>query len=103
MILEVNEMVNLKLPSSACSAQSDLLTVAEAATFLRLRNSTIRAWLLKKKIAYLKLGSRVFLRRRDLLLLLEKSVISAREGVRPPAVPRRVLEGEGTATHEDQK
>lgn len=56
---------------------SDLLTVPETASFLRLRPSTIRAWILRRQIPYLKLGGRVCLRRTDLEALLEQSLVPA--------------------------
>jgi excisionase family DNA binding protein len=46
--------------------ESNLLTVPEAAKWLRLKPSTVRARLLKRKLVHLKLGGRVFLRRSDL-------------------------------------
>jgi len=55
----------------------DLMLVTEAAAFLRLRPSTIRAWILRRRIPYLKLGGRVCLRRVDLEALLDRSVIPA--------------------------
>ena len=61
------------------SSGNDLLTVGEAADFLRLRPSTIRSWLLKRQITFVKLSRRVFLRRGDLEELLERSVIPAKE------------------------
>jgi excisionase family DNA binding protein len=57
--------------------ESDLLTVLETASLLRLRPSTIRKWLLEKKLSYVKLGRRVFLRRADLNTLLEESFVPA--------------------------
>ena len=36
--------------------KSELLTVGEAAALLRLQPSTIRAWLLKRTVTYLKVG-----------------------------------------------
>jgi excisionase family DNA binding protein len=63
------------------SESHDRLTVPEAAAFLRLKQSTIRAWVLKHKLIYLKLGGRVFLRRRDLQELLEKCVVPATASV----------------------
>jgi len=57
---------------------SDLLTVTEAAMFLRLKTSTIRAWILRRKVNYIKLGGRVFVRRSDLEALVETSVVPAR-------------------------
>ena len=58
--------------------QCDLLTVNEAAAFLRLQQSTVRRWVLEKKMPYLKLGRRVFLRRSDLDALLASSLVPAR-------------------------
>lgn len=53
--------------------EGDLLTVTETARILRLQPSTIRKWLLDKRLAHVKLGRRVFLRRADLDALLERS------------------------------
>ena len=55
----------------------DLLTVSESAALLRLQPSTIRKWLLEKRLSYVKLGRRVFLRRADLNALLEESFVPA--------------------------
>jgi excisionase family DNA binding protein len=55
----------------------ELLTVPETAALLRLRPSTIRKWLLEKKLSYVKLGRRVFLRKADLQTLLEESIVPA--------------------------
>lgn len=60
-------------------ANESLLTVPEAADILRLKPSTIRAWILHRKIAYLKLGGRVFLRRSDCEALIAASIVPARE------------------------
>jgi len=43
----------------------ELLNVNETAAMLRLKQSTIRSWILKKKLACVKLGQRVFIRRTD--------------------------------------
>lgn len=61
-------------------ANEALLTVVEAAAFFRLKPSTVRAWILHRKIAHVKLGSRVFLRRSDCEALLAASMVPAREG-----------------------
>jgi excisionase family DNA binding protein len=61
-------------------AETGLLTVIEAADTLRLKPSTIRAWILRKRIPYVKLGSRVFLRRSDCEALIAASVVPARNG-----------------------
>jgi excisionase family DNA binding protein len=45
---------------------TELLTVPEAAALLRLKVSTIRAWVCQRKIPYVKLGGRlVRIRRLD--------------------------------------
>ena len=54
---------------------SDLLDIEEAAAFLHVKASTIRAWVLKSKIGYVKLGRRVFLRKPDLEKLIADSVV----------------------------
>jgi excisionase family DNA binding protein len=58
-------------------ADSALLTVAEAADVLRLKPSTIRAWILHRKIAHVKLGGRVFLRQSDCEALIATSFVPA--------------------------
>jgi excisionase family DNA binding protein len=57
----------------------ELLTVSEAAALLRLRPSTVRAWILQRKMAHVKLGSRVFIRRSDCEALIAASLVPARE------------------------
>ena len=57
---------------------SDLLSVDESATFLKLKSSTIRDWILRRQIPFVKLGRRVFLRRGDLETLITNSVVPAR-------------------------
>jgi len=42
---------------------SDLLSVNESAEFLRIKSSTLREWILVRKIPFVKLGRRVFLKR----------------------------------------
>lgn len=56
-------------------AASDLLTIPETASILRLQVSTIRAWLLQRKLPHVKLGRRVFLRRGDTDLLIEAGIV----------------------------
>ncbi len=60
---------------------SDLLDVEEAAAFLHVKVATVRAWVLKSKVSYVKLGRRIFLRRGDLEQLIQRSVVPA-EGTR---------------------
>jgi excisionase family DNA binding protein len=55
--------------------QPQLLDVGEVAEFLRLKPSTVRSWILKKRIPYVKLGRRVFVRRSDAQGVIDSSVI----------------------------
>ena len=55
---------------------TDLLTVNEAAEFLRLQPSTVRSWILKRRIKFIKLGRRaVRFRRSDLEALIDRAVV----------------------------
>jgi len=55
---------------------TDLLTVNEAAAFLRLRPATLRAWILQRKITFIKLGRRaVRFRRADLEALIAGAIV----------------------------
>lgn len=61
-----------------------LMTVRETADFLRLKESTIRDWVLRRKITFVKLGGRVFVRQTDAQELINRSVVLARpEGDSP--------------------
>jgi excisionase family DNA binding protein len=57
----------------------ELLTLPEASAVLRLQLSTLRAWILKRRIAYVKLGARVLIRRSDCEALIAASIVPARE------------------------
>lgn len=59
------------------SESPELLKIEEASKLMRLRPSTLRDWILKKQIPYVKLGSRVFLRRSDIDDLISASVVPA--------------------------
>ena len=54
-----------------------LMNVPETAIFLRLKEATIRAWILRRKIPYVKLGGKVFVRKMDALALVERSIVPA--------------------------
>jgi excisionase family DNA binding protein len=56
---------------------SDLVNVTEAAEILRLRPSTIRAYVLRRRIPYVKLGRRVLFRRNDLESWIATSLVPA--------------------------
>lgn len=57
---------------------SELLTVGEAADRLRLKASSVRAWILRRKIPYVKVGRLVRIRRADVEALIAESVVPAR-------------------------
>lgn len=53
------------------------MLVPEAAEFLRLKPNTIRAWILRRRISFVKLGGRVCIRRTDLERLIRDRVVLA--------------------------
>jgi excisionase family DNA binding protein len=57
---------------------SDLFDIEEAASFCHVKPATMRSWVLKNRISYVKLGRRVFLRRADLESLIANSVVPSR-------------------------
>ncbi len=59
---------------------SELLTVPETAALLRLKPSTIRAWLGQRKIPFVKLGRLVRIKRSDAEALIEASVVGSLPG-----------------------
>ena len=56
---------------------SELLTIEEASDLLRLRPSTVRAWILHRRVPYVKFSRRVFLRRGDVERLITQGLIPA--------------------------
>jgi excisionase family DNA binding protein len=64
-------------------SQNELLTPLEAATALNIKLSTIRAWILGKKIPYVKIGGKlVRFRRADIDRFIAVSVVPAKAGAR---------------------
>jgi excisionase family DNA binding protein len=55
-----------------------LFTVPEAADYVRLRPSTIRSHVLRRKIAYVKIGRLVRIRRSECDALIERGTVPAR-------------------------
>jgi excisionase family DNA binding protein len=58
---------------------TDLLSVEEAAEYLRISRHTLRTWMGNKKVTYVKLGRRTLFRREDLDKLIKDSVIDAED------------------------
>ena len=59
---------------------SDLLTVPEAADVLGVRPVTVRAWVLQRRIPFVKLSKCVRLRRVDLEKYISDRVVPAMSG-----------------------
>jgi excisionase family DNA binding protein len=62
--------------------QQKLMTVSEFAAETRLALSTVRAWVLTRRVPFVKMGKRVLFRRSDVEALIASSLV--------PAKPRRV-------------
>ena len=54
---------------------TELLNVAEAAAALTVKESTIRAWILNRKIPYCKVGRLVRVRRADVEAFISTSIV----------------------------
>ena len=54
----------------------DLLTVKQAASILGLQESTIRKWVLSRRMGVVRLGRSVRLRRDEVESLIEKNYVS---------------------------
>jgi len=63
--------------SNTIPCDSELLTICEAASLLRIKPATVRDWIWKKKIAYVKFSGRVFIRRSDVDALIQASIVPA--------------------------
>jgi excisionase family DNA binding protein len=57
--------------------QTELMDVRESAAYLHWRESTVRSHILNRKVDYVKLGRRVFLKRSTLDDLIERSTVHA--------------------------
>ena len=69
------------LPQSAVnlpSPEQDLLTVRETAAVLRLSTSTIRSWILQRRIPFVKFYNKAIrFRRKDIDALIAASIVPA--------------------------
>jgi excisionase family DNA binding protein len=57
----------------------ELLTLIEAARWIRLSPHTLRAWVFQRRIPVVRLGRRVLFRREDVETLVEKSLVEAKD------------------------
>ena len=63
--------------SEAATASPELLTVVETAKALRISQGTVRAWVLYRKIPYVKLGSRVLFKQADIQSFINRNTVQA--------------------------
>ncbi len=60
-----------------------LLTIPEAAARLKMRESTIRAWILQRRLGYVKVGRRaVRISEREVLRVIEQGTVPAQRADR---------------------
>lgn len=57
--------------------ENDLLTLSEVADKLSLKVSTLRAWVLRRRIPYVKLGRLIRIRRADVEALIADATVPA--------------------------
>jgi excisionase family DNA binding protein len=58
-----------------------MLTVAEAAVQLGLTQSTVRAWILRRRMRYVKLGRAVRIPKEEVVRLIKENTVPVRRGV----------------------
>jgi excisionase family DNA binding protein len=59
------------------STGTALLTLKEAAAALRIQPSTLRSWVLKRRIKFQKIGGAIRFRHSDLLRFIEDATVEA--------------------------
>jgi excisionase family DNA binding protein len=60
------------------SEEKQMLTVREAAAELGIKEATVRAWVSKRKITYVKLGRLVRIPAKEVNILIERATIPSR-------------------------
>jgi excisionase family DNA binding protein len=55
-----------------------MLTVAEVAAVLGIKEATVRAWVSKRKITYVKVGRLVRIPAKEIKMLIERATIPSR-------------------------
>jgi len=59
------------------TSKHELLTVPEAGKLLRIQTSTVRSWILQRRIPFVKMGRLVRIRKADCLALITTSLVPA--------------------------
>ena len=57
-----------------------LLSVPEAAAALRVRDATVRSWILYRRIEVVRIGGRVFIKQETVQALVAKGTVPALKG-----------------------
>jgi excisionase family DNA binding protein len=58
---------------------TELVSVKEAAEAMRLSPHTLRAWIIQRRVPFVRLGRRVLLRREDMEALIDKNLVEAQD------------------------
>jgi len=61
--------------NDTATMDQELLTVSEAAKLLRVQTSTVRSWVLQRRIPFVKLGRLVRIRQADCMALINASLV----------------------------
>jgi excisionase family DNA binding protein len=67
----------MKLLNAATNA---LLSVPETAAALRVKDATVRSWILCRRIEVVRIGGRVFIKQETVQALVEKGTVPALKG-----------------------
>lgn len=57
--------------------EPELLTIPEAAQLLRIQPTTVRSWVLHRRVPFVKLGRVVRIRKMDCLTLINQCIVPA--------------------------
>lgn len=71
----MTKFVRLEAEDRRPMEQTKSLDVTEAAARLHIKESTVRSWILQRKLPYCKLGRRVFIRDSDAENFINASVL----------------------------
>ena len=75
--------------------ESGLMNVKETSEFWHVKTSTVRSWILDRRIQYVKLMGRVFVRKVDAEALIQRSIVPAADSEVELAVASGGTQGVG--------
>lgn len=67
------------MESKSLQLEHELLTVPETAQFLRVQQSTVRAWILQRRLPFVKMGRLVRIKRADCVAFIERRLVPSKE------------------------